>query len=136
MHFIFFVRVSGFSSFWILKFDFRDRLEVGMGQKGHIFDVFVILMFVLSVSTITKATESKDGFEQCEHYLSRKGFLHSIWKSKMTNIFLKKLYASSLECPRSYDKLRIDPRKPKCRLLVTHDDYSMMSKLPKDEILW
>ncbi|KAL6979336.1 protein-tyrosine sulfotransferase [Sarracenia purpurea var. burkii] len=24
--------------------------------------------------------------------------------------FLKKLYASSLECPRSYDKLRLDPR--------------------------
>lgn len=24
-------------------------------------------------------------------------------------------------------------RKPKCRLLVTHDDYSMMDKLPKDE---
>jgi hypothetical protein len=44
--------------------------------------------------------------------------------------FLKKLYSSSLECPRSYDKLRFDPSKPKCRLLVTHDDYSMMSKLP------
>ncbi|KAG6681919.1 hypothetical protein I3843_13G099700 [Carya illinoinensis] len=44
--------------------------------------------------------------------------------------FLKKLYSKSLECPRSYDKLRFDPRKPKCRLLVTHDDYSMMSKLP------
>lgn len=24
--------------------------------------------------------------------------------------FLKKLYSSSLECPRSYDKLRFDPR--------------------------
>ncbi|KAB1226257.1 Protein-tyrosine sulfotransferase [Morella rubra] len=44
--------------------------------------------------------------------------------------FLKKLYSKSLECPRSYDKLRFDPSKPKCRLLVTHDDYSMMSKLP------
>ncbi|KAA8550389.1 hypothetical protein F0562_002073 [Nyssa sinensis] len=47
--------------------------------------------------------------------------------------FLKKLYASSLECPRSYDKLRVDPSKPNCRLLVTHDDYSMMSKLPKEK---
>ncbi|XP_056166146.1 protein-tyrosine sulfotransferase [Syzygium oleosum] len=46
--------------------------------------------------------------------------------------FLRKLYPSALECPRSYDKLRFDPRTPKCRLLVTHDDYSMMSKLPKD----
>ncbi|XP_051128360.1 protein-tyrosine sulfotransferase [Andrographis paniculata] len=46
--------------------------------------------------------------------------------------FLKKLYPGSQECPRSYDKLRVNPRKPKCRLLSTHDDYSMMSKLPKE----
>lgn len=46
--------------------------------------------------------------------------------------FLKKLYSTALECPRSYDKLRFDPSKRKCRLLVTHDDYSMMSKLPKE----
>ncbi|KAK4756482.1 hypothetical protein SAY87_006609 [Trapa incisa] len=46
--------------------------------------------------------------------------------------FLKKLYSSSQECPRSYDKLRFNPSKTKCRLLVTHDDYSMMSKLPKE----
>lgn len=46
--------------------------------------------------------------------------------------FLRKLYYSSLECPRSYDKLRFDPRKQQCRLLVTHDDYSMMSKLPRE----
>ncbi|XP_044481655.1 protein-tyrosine sulfotransferase-like isoform X2 [Mangifera indica] len=44
---------------------------------------------------------------------------------------LKKLYYNSLECPRSYDKLRFDPSKTKCRLLATHDDYSMISKLPK-----
>ncbi|XP_076925676.1 protein-tyrosine sulfotransferase-like [Bidens hawaiensis] len=47
--------------------------------------------------------------------------------------FLKKLYSGELECPRSYDKLRFDPRKPDCRLLATHDDYSMMSKLPSDQ---
>ncbi|XP_022152919.1 protein-tyrosine sulfotransferase isoform X2 [Momordica charantia] len=46
--------------------------------------------------------------------------------------FLKKLYPSSQECPRSYDKLRFDPSKSKCRLLATHDDYSMMQKLPKE----
>uniref|UniRef100_A0A2P2LJU3 Protein-tyrosine sulfotransferase isoform X2 n=1 Tax=Rhizophora mucronata TaxID=61149 RepID=A0A2P2LJU3_RHIMU len=46
--------------------------------------------------------------------------------------FLKQLYSNSQECPRSYDKLRFDPSKQKCRLLVTHDDYSMMSKLPKE----
>lgn len=47
--------------------------------------------------------------------------------------FLKKLYSSSLECPRSYDKLRFDPSKHNCRLLVTHDDYSMMSRLPTEK---
>ncbi|XP_021745953.1 protein-tyrosine sulfotransferase-like isoform X2 [Chenopodium quinoa] len=47
--------------------------------------------------------------------------------------FLKKLYSSKLECPRSYDKLRFNPRKAHCRLLVTHDDYSMMTKLPQDK---
>ncbi|CAN6479362.1 unnamed protein product [Victoria cruziana] len=47
--------------------------------------------------------------------------------------FLRKLYTSDQECPRSYDKLRFDPSKPNCRLMVTHDDYSMMSKLPKEK---
>lgn len=46
--------------------------------------------------------------------------------------FLRKLYTSDQECPRSYDKLRFDPRKSNCRLMVTHDDYSLVSKLPKD----
>ncbi|XP_019453948.1 PREDICTED: protein-tyrosine sulfotransferase-like isoform X1 [Lupinus angustifolius] len=47
--------------------------------------------------------------------------------------FLKKLYPSYLECPRSYDKLRFDPREKNCRLLVTHDDYSMIPKLPRQK---
>lgn len=47
--------------------------------------------------------------------------------------FLKKLYVNTNECPRSYDKLHFDPREPKCRLLVTHDDYSLMSKLSNDK---
>nr|XP_043632832.1 protein-tyrosine sulfotransferase isoform X2 [Erigeron canadensis] len=47
--------------------------------------------------------------------------------------FLKKLYSSSLECPRSYDKLRFNPRKQNCRLLATHDDYSIMSKLSREK---
>nr|CAD1820857.1 unnamed protein product [Ananas comosus var. bracteatus] len=46
--------------------------------------------------------------------------------------FLRKLYTSAQECPRSYDKLRFDPSKPNCRLVVSHDDYSLTSKLPKD----
>ncbi|KAL0460709.1 UNVERIFIED_CONTAM: Protein-tyrosine sulfotransferase [Sesamum latifolium] len=47
--------------------------------------------------------------------------------------FLKKLYSKSQECPRSYDKLRLNPRKPHCRLLSTHDDYSVISKLPEEK---
>ncbi|KAK9126029.1 hypothetical protein Scep_014875 [Stephania cephalantha] len=46
--------------------------------------------------------------------------------------FLMKLYTSYLGCPRSYDKLRFDPRKLNCRLMATHDDYSLMNKLPKE----
>ncbi|XP_020106119.1 protein-tyrosine sulfotransferase-like isoform X1 [Ananas comosus] len=46
--------------------------------------------------------------------------------------FLRKLYTSAQECPRSYDKLRFDPSKPNCRLVVSHDDYSLISKLPED----
>ncbi|CAF1861609.1 unnamed protein product, partial [Brassica napus] len=43
--------------------------------------------------------------------------------------FLRTLYDNAEECPRSYDKLHFDPRKQKCKLLATHDDYSLMSKL-------
>ncbi|CAH8386585.1 unnamed protein product [Eruca vesicaria subsp. sativa] len=46
--------------------------------------------------------------------------------------FLRKLYDNAEECPRSYDKLHFDPRKQKCKLLATHDDYSLMSMLPRE----
>uniref|UniRef100_A0ACD5XQA2 Uncharacterized protein n=1 Tax=Avena sativa TaxID=4498 RepID=A0ACD5XQA2_AVESA len=46
--------------------------------------------------------------------------------------FLKKLYTNAQECPRSYDKLRFDPSHPDCTLVVSHDDYSLTSKLPKE----
>ncbi|XP_056847616.1 protein-tyrosine sulfotransferase isoform X1 [Raphanus sativus] len=49
------------------------------------------------------------------------------------NCFLRKLYDNAEECPRSYDKLRFDPRKEKCKLLATHDDYSLMEMLPRDK---
>ncbi|KAI3877075.1 hypothetical protein MKW92_025826 [Papaver armeniacum] len=49
---------------------------------------------------------------------------------------LRKLYASTHECPCSYDKLRFDPSKLDCRLMATFDDYSMMSKLPKERHQW
>ncbi|GJP39673.1 hypothetical protein CLOM_g24021 [Closterium sp. NIES-68] len=44
--------------------------------------------------------------------------------------FLKPLYPLNLRCPRSYDTLRLDPSNPECRLLSTHNDYSLMSRLP------
>ncbi|XP_066370864.1 protein-tyrosine sulfotransferase-like isoform X3 [Miscanthus floridulus] len=46
--------------------------------------------------------------------------------------FLKKLYTNAQQCPRSYDKLRFDPSHPDCRLVVSHDDYSLTSKLPRE----
>ncbi|KAJ4763117.1 Protein-tyrosine sulfotransferase [Rhynchospora pubera] len=46
--------------------------------------------------------------------------------------FLRKLYSLDKECPRSYDKIRFDLSKPNCNIVVSHDDYSLMSKLPKD----
>ncbi|KAK1398426.1 Sulfotransferase [Heracleum sosnowskyi] len=46
--------------------------------------------------------------------------------------FLRNLYPSSVVCPRSYDKLRFNRSKTDCRLLTSHDDYSVMSKLPSD----
>ncbi|XP_062233567.1 protein-tyrosine sulfotransferase-like [Phragmites australis] len=46
--------------------------------------------------------------------------------------FLKKLYTNAQECPRSYDKLRFDPSHPDCKLVVSHDDYSLISKLPRE----
>lgn len=47
--------------------------------------------------------------------------------------FLKKLYPDFLECPRSYDKMRYDHRRTDCHLLSTHNDYSVMTKLPMDK---
>ncbi|KAG8076800.1 hypothetical protein GUJ93_ZPchr0006g41044 [Zizania palustris] len=46
--------------------------------------------------------------------------------------FLKKIYTNAQECPRSYDKLRFDPSHPDCKLVVSHDDYSFISKLPSE----
>lgn len=44
--------------------------------------------------------------------------------------FLKALFPVDQRCPRSYDALRFDLRVPACRLLATHNDYSLMTKLP------
>ncbi|KAH7447589.1 hypothetical protein KP509_01G112900 [Ceratopteris richardii] len=42
---------------------------------------------------------------------------------------LRNLYPKEQHCDRSYDKLRFNSSNH-CRLLVTHDDYSILSKLP------
>lgn len=111
--------------------------------------LLLLLLFILTVSS------SEDDFEQCERSVKNWAsssldtevkedkhvlkdllfFLHIPRTGGRTyfHCFLKKLYTSSLECPRSYDKLRFNPRKSDCRLLVTHDDYSMMSKLTKEK---
>ncbi|KAK2977413.1 hypothetical protein RJ640_006042, partial [Escallonia rubra] len=107
---------------------------------------------IFLASTAINASASKGDFEHCKSTVNRWAssslhkdvkedkhilrdllfFLHVPRTGGRTyfHCFLKKLYSSSQECPRSYDKLRFDPSKSNCRLLVTHDDYSMMSKLP------
>lgn len=113
----------------------------------------LVLMLVLSVRVTASLNE--DELDQCEHIVKKWAsstlemevkedkhvlrdllfFLHIPRTGGRTyyHCFLKKLYPVSSECPRSYDKLRFNPRKSDCSLLVTHDDYSMMSKLPKEK---
>ncbi|XP_048325003.2 protein-tyrosine sulfotransferase isoform X2 [Ziziphus jujuba] len=115
---------------------------------------FLLLLLLGLVSVLVNASTDKHDFQHCERVVKKWAssslkqevkedkhtlgdllfFLHVPRTGGRTyfHCFLKKLYSSSLECPRSYDKLRFDPRKQKCRLLVTHDDYSMMSKLPNE----
>ncbi|KAL2471033.1 Protein-tyrosine sulfotransferase [Abeliophyllum distichum] len=114
-----------------------------------------ILLLLICATITTKAAANGDGYKQCEHTVKKWAFSSQDSEIKddkhvMRNLlfflhvprtggrtyfhcFLKKLYANAQECPRSYDKLRFDPRKENCRLLSTHDDYSMMVKLPKEQ---
>ncbi|XP_027347137.1 protein-tyrosine sulfotransferase isoform X2 [Abrus precatorius] len=107
------------------------------------------LSLLLILLGLVHASFAKNDFEHCERVV--RSWAHSSLAKEMKqedkhtlrdllfflhvprtggrtyfHCFLKKLYPSSLECPRSYDN------KPKCRLLVTHDDYSMTSKLPRE----
>ncbi|XP_075633192.1 protein-tyrosine sulfotransferase isoform X2 [Castanea sativa] len=113
--------------------------------------MLLLLMLLGLVSILVNASSIQSDFGHCDRVVKRWAFssldqeikedrhtlrdllffLHVPRTGGRTyfHCFLKKLY-NNLECPRSYDKLRFDPSKPKCRLLVTHDDYSMMSKLP------
>ncbi|GFQ08297.1 protein-tyrosine sulfotransferase [Phtheirospermum japonicum] len=111
--------------------------------------------FLFPVPVAIQASVSDDSYKQCENAVKKWAssstdpeakddkhslrdllfFLHVPRTGGRTyfHCFLKKLYSNSQECPRSYDKLRFNPRKANCRLLSTHDDYSMMSKLPKEK---
>ncbi|KAL2485681.1 Protein-tyrosine sulfotransferase [Abeliophyllum distichum] len=115
----------------------------------------LILVLLLSVPIIIKASSTKDGYKQCENtvkHWASSSFNSEIKEDKHLlrdllfflhiprtggrayfHCFLRKLYSNSQECPRSYDKLRVDTRKPNCRLLSTHDDYSIMYKFPKEK---
>ncbi|GMG98802.1 hypothetical protein Nepgr_000642 [Nepenthes gracilis] len=114
----------------------------------------LVLVTAGLVSSLGNSSAVKDDFKQCETAVKKWAsssleevkedkhklrdllfFLHIPRTGGRTyfHCFLKKLYSDKLECPRSYDKLRFNPRKTNCRLLVTHDDYSVMSKLPKEK---
>lgn len=116
---------------------------------------FGMLMMLLAVVYVpTTINSSEDDLLYCENTVNKwatsslssgvKGdkftlcdllfFLHVPRTGGRTlfHCFLRKLYTSDLECPRSYDKLRFDPSSPNCRLMVSHNDYSLMSKLPKE----
>ncbi|KAI3923078.1 hypothetical protein MKW92_031774 [Papaver armeniacum] len=89
--------------------------------------------FVRCQDTVRKwAASSNDEVKEDKHTLQDLLFFLHVPRTGGRTYFHWKLYASAHECPRSYDKLRFDPSKPDCRLMVTHDDYSMMSKLPKE----
>ncbi|XP_074303526.1 protein-tyrosine sulfotransferase-like isoform X2 [Silene latifolia] len=118
------------------------------------FLFLLLLLFTGSAFLLVNAS-SEDDFQLCESVVNKwatSQLNHEFKEDKHTlrdllfflhiprtggrtyfHCFLKKLYSTQLECPRSYDKLRFNPRKANCRLLVTHDDYSMMSKLPKEK---
>ncbi|XP_031385402.1 protein-tyrosine sulfotransferase isoform X3 [Punica granatum] len=121
---------------------------------GLMVSTLLKLAALLILLGLTNASPDKFNFGHCEKIVKRWAssavnqeakadahtlrdllfFLHVPRTGGRTyfHCFLKKLYSNSQECPRSYDKLRFDPSKAKCRLLVNHDDYSMMSKLPDE----
>ncbi|KAM0052762.1 putative protein-tyrosine sulfotransferase [Helianthus debilis subsp. tardiflorus] len=122
-------------------------------ENGYVLR-FVLLLLLLVLLAVVYPSSGAHDFEHCKNSVKQWASSSLRSDNKNTHIlkdllfflhvprtggrtyfhcFLKKLYSGDLECPRSYDKLRFDPQKPNCRLLATHDDYSMMSKLPKEQ---
>lgn len=46
--------------------------------------------------------------------------------------FLKQAIPASKRCPRAYDHLRVNFTVPSCHLLSSHDDFSVVERLPVD----
>ena len=46
--------------------------------------------------------------------------------------FLYRAYPASQKCVKSYDSLRLELSRPDCRLLASHDDYSITDFLPEN----
>ncbi|XP_047318852.1 protein-tyrosine sulfotransferase-like isoform X2 [Impatiens glandulifera] len=115
--------------------------------------LLVVFLFLGHAFIMINAYQGKDVYENCRSTVKKWAaasadfeekenkhilhdllfFLHIPRTGGRTyfHCFLRNLYPTSAKCPLSYDKLRFDPRKTDCRLLVTHNDYSMMSKLPQ-----
>ncbi|XP_042418783.1 protein-tyrosine sulfotransferase-like isoform X2 [Zingiber officinale] len=119
---------------------------------SHIF-ICDLLIFIYLGSTLLTVSSSGDGYLHCESIM--RNWVDSSIETKVRTdelilkdlllflhvprsggrtyflCLLRKLYTGPEECPLSYDKLRLNPSKPNCRLMVSHDDYSLLSKLPK-----
>ncbi|WVZ82428.1 hypothetical protein U9M48_029692 [Paspalum notatum var. saurae] len=127
------------------------RPALGFGARE--FALLLVLLVSVGLLPLVRSS-SDDGYGRCERAvrgwaessagrdkdgdkLSLKDllfFLHVPRTGGRTyfHCFLKKLYTNAQECPRSYDKLRFDPSHPDCKLVVSHDDYSLTSKLPRE----
>ncbi|KAJ9559019.1 hypothetical protein OSB04_013633 [Centaurea solstitialis] len=80
-------------------------------------DHAVRLALLLMLLALVYPSSSAIDFEHCKNSVKQwaSSSLHSDTKDGhilKDLLFLKKLYSSALECPRSYDKLRFDPGKP------------------------
>ncbi|OQU75868.1 protein-tyrosine sulfotransferase [Sorghum bicolor] len=112
------------------------------------------LLVLASVALLPLVSSDDDGYKHCEGVvrgwadsstarvedrdkLSLKDLLFFLHIPRTgghaySSCFLKKLYTNAQQCPDSYDKLRFDPSNTDCKLVVSHDDYSLTSKLPRE----
>ncbi|GFZ13127.1 tyrosylprotein sulfotransferase [Actinidia rufa] len=99
--------------------------------KNPILFLFYYNNFAAVCASATSASDSKDDYEHCRSTVKK-------WASSSLDLEVKEdkhtlrdlLYF--LHIPRTGGRTYFHC-KPNCRLLTTHDDYSMMSKLPKEK---